>query len=98
MSIEISSKGNERYMNWFDAMEYCQSINIDGYGWRLPTKDELENMIDKHDLKPSFYWSSDDNNKNFAYGRKMVVEGTPFMGYYDKSFTGYVRPVRNIVK
>lgn len=57
---------------WATAKSYCQGLNLGGYssGWRLPTKKELETLVDRRTSNPSidlaafpntppnFFWSS----------------------------------------
>lgn len=31
---------------WAEAHKYCESLTVDGTGWRLPTKIELESIVD----------------------------------------------------
>jgi hypothetical protein len=31
---------------WSEAIAYCTGLNLDGSGWRLPTKDELVSIVD----------------------------------------------------
>ncbi len=57
-------------LNWQDAVEYCQELNLDGYNdWRLPSIKELQTLVDisRHapTIKEGFnninsnnYWSS----------------------------------------
>jgi len=60
----------DRY-NWNDAKAYCAALGLVGGGWRLPTKEELEGLVDKsagirtieHEAFPdtpdySGFWSS----------------------------------------
>ena len=45
MNFEIAPKEIEIQANWDDAKLYCFSLTIDGkVGWRLPTKDELNQI------------------------------------------------------
>jgi len=61
------------FMTWSAAQTHCAQLNIDGTGWRLPTKRELESLVDysrsDRALDPAFinigastyaedYWSS----------------------------------------
>ena len=53
--------------NWEDAKRYCNYVQIGGYSdWVLPSKDVLEDMIDKKDLFSSYrrnvdFWSSKEH-------------------------------------
>lgn len=40
----IGDSGNGR--TWNDAYTYCDTLNLSGTGWRLPTKDELWTLVD----------------------------------------------------
>jgi len=62
---------------WKDVNSYCEELSLDGMGWRVPTVEELESIVDKSQSSPTidrafrftasgFYWSStttdeDDN-------------------------------------
>jgi hypothetical protein len=45
--------GTEGY-RWVSAMAYCSSLNLGGFstGWRLPTKLELESLVDPRIAPP----------------------------------------------
>jgi len=94
--IEISPKSTETRLNWDDAKLYCFSLNIDGkIGWRLPTKDELNEIYEsENDFEKYWYWSSTETNGNYAWYQNMS-NGTQYYG--TKNFGGlYVRAVRSI--
>ena len=59
--------------NWEESITYCDGLNLDGGGWRLPNINELQTIIDDNRSNPSikkrfkyvdrateemFYWSS----------------------------------------
>ena len=36
--------------NWKQAKAYCKTLNFAGAGWHLPTKEELESLVDKSQM------------------------------------------------
>jgi len=44
----------DRTYNWADAQTYCQELNLGGFssGWRLPTRLELETLVDVRASSP----------------------------------------------
>ena len=61
--------GNIKFVNWSDAISYCDNLVLDGKSdWRLPSIEELVSIIDKGRVNPSIdptfhvtssvYWSS----------------------------------------
>ena len=62
---------------WEPALDYCENLELDGTGWRLPNMAELQSIVDftksrspvtfdafKHG-KGSYYWSS--TSLNYSY-------------------------------
>ena len=56
-------------VNWASAIDYCETLALDGGGWRLPNKKELLSLVDYAKYNPSIdavfnhttsysYWSS----------------------------------------
>ncbi len=76
MNFEIAPKSTEIQTNWEEARMYCFSLNIDGkIGWRLPTKEELNDIYEsENDFEEWYYWSSTESNgskawfQNFNFG------------------------------
>jgi hypothetical protein len=104
MNIEISPKEYERKLNWHDAMMYCQLLSIDGKNdWRLPTKDELNDVYDtkndiyhsENDFVRAYYWSSTEYDDNCARGQYFQPNGNQF-NHGKKTISFYVRAVRTI--
>ncbi len=104
---KISDYSNRR--NWYEALDYCSNLEIGGRkGWRLPTVDELETLVDSthnpalpeghpftgNELS-SRYWSSTPcaNNTDFAW---QVSFSSGHVSNGDKSNGSYyVRAVRS---
>jgi len=78
--------------NWKDAKKICAVM---GYGWRLPTREELHLMWLNRESIGGFaaanYWSSSENDSNYAW-RQSFNFG--FQNYLYKYVSNYVRAVR----
>ena len=65
--------------NWDEAQTYCNNLSLDGSGWRLPSIEELESIIDFGQKDPSVtnnvfqnmsgngYWSVTTQEDNSSY-------------------------------
>jgi hypothetical protein len=94
MNFEIAPKSTELRLSWDDAMLYCFSLEIDGkVGWRLPTKDELNEIYKSDNDFVGYYWSSTESNDNYAW-YQTFGNGSQFPNY--KSLNNYVRAARSI--
>lgn len=96
MNFEIAPKSTEIQTNWEEARMYCFSLNIDGkIGWRLPTKEELNEIYESvNDFEKAWYWSSTENNGNYAWDQFM---SNGYQASGNKNYgTFYVRAVRSI--
>ena len=60
LKFEIAPKETEIEAKWDAAMNYCQSLNLDGKtGWRLPTIEELSEIYESsNNFEKDWYWSS----------------------------------------
>ena len=67
-SIEIAQFDLPTTTTWYNAKRECKEL---GKGWRLPTKEELDEMYNNKDLIGNFvntnYWSSTEYNSNYAW-------------------------------
>ncbi|MFH1956913.1 MAG: DUF1566 domain-containing protein [bacterium] len=88
---------NNGELNWSSAMSWARDLVYNGYDdWRLPTKDELKQLYDYGKTyitySSSWYWSSSAHARtNFTW---YVYFGNGYVGYVNKTDSGYVRPVR----
>jgi hypothetical protein len=62
-NLEIAEFGFEGEMTWLEANKACNAL---GDGWRLPTKEELDNLYNHKEDIEGFadmpYWSSTEGN------------------------------------
>jgi len=85
-------------MNWQEAKDACNRL---GAGWRLPTKDELEQIYLQlgQKVKDNFYlyhyWSSTEFDYSVAWSYWFDY-GVNNYYYYDKNSTLGVRAVRDL--
>jgi len=82
-------------MTWQQATETAQSL---GPGWRLPTIREFEdvlypNMKKIPKISTAYYWSSTEFDIYYAWYFGFTNGDANY--YYNKSFTYYVRAVRD---
>ena len=79
------------------AAKLCYDLVLNGYSdWYLPSKDELNKLyLNRIAIggftNNFFYWSSSENDNDFAWG-EFFVDGAP--NDHDKDTTEYVRAVR----
>src|SRR4051812_8231707 len=53
--------------NWDDAKTYCQQLQLDGGGWRLPTCNELLTLVDPTQSSPALIDSTAFRNTPATY-------------------------------
>lgn len=94
IKLEWQDNPPEKPMSWHDAMEYARTL---GYGWRLPTKEELKDAYYNklEGFQSSNYWSSsmyaqDTNNAWYVD----FYNGGVYNFY--KTYYYYVRCLRDV--
>jgi hypothetical protein len=67
-SIEIAQYDLPTEVTWYNAKRECKEL---GKGWRLPTKNELDEMYNNKNLIGNFvntnYWSSTEYNSEYVW-------------------------------
>jgi hypothetical protein len=91
-SLEITRHDFDVKMTWDDAKKACAAL---GDGWRLPTKEELNEMYRHKDRIGGFaaadYWSSSEGSSANAW-HQYFASGNQYYG--SEYATYYVRAVR----
>jgi len=90
----IEYKNSLIQKNWFDAIKYCEQMNFNGRGWRLPSIAELDKianikMYGKHEDFPK-NWLSDNYPKNAVhYKGGAYFLKKPFLEIFSKTTEKY---------
>jgi len=94
-SIEIAEKDLPEMMTWDKAKAACEAL---GPGWRLPTKDELNNMQQNQDhigdFTESNYWSSTEYDASSVWTAYFVNKNISGTMLNMRSAEFHVRAVR----
>ncbi|MCC5814833.1 MAG: DUF1566 domain-containing protein [Leptospira sp.] len=81
--------------NWENAKFYCENLNLDGRSWKLPSRKELETLLNKSNStgNPSIdlgifpntvitgYWSSTDFYRDTAYTWRIGFGGSLIINF-----------------
>ncbi len=91
-------------MYWQVAIDYCESLSLDGGGWRLPNKNELISIVDYSVSHPSIYSEFENTTSGYYFSSTTDVDSIYYLWYVDfkygdvnshhKSYHKYVRCVR----
>jgi hypothetical protein len=91
-NLEIAAHDFPTQMTWSEAKSACAAL---GNGWRLPTKEELNELQNHKDeiggFAAAYYWSSSESIISYAWGQ-YFLNGNQYTNYKDYSY--YVRAVR----
>ncbi len=94
----LSPKDHCDSVNWYDALECCDDLNINGYDdWYLPNKEELNVLYCniKREFVENDYWSSTEYSSYYAWIQNFYGGGQDYSG---KNRTSYCcRAVRRLI-
>ncbi len=93
-----------KYTTWKGAVNYCKTLRLDGYKWRLPTRKELIAIVDYGKIDKSisdtfkhtigfFYWTSTSQSK-FQSNAWRVSFNSGYTNYSNKLGKSNVRCMR----
>jgi len=90
-AFEVYHEDLEGRFTWAEAKKACEAL---GEGWRLPTKNELNEMYKKRDVVGGFaffYWSSTEYDNSNAW---LQYFSNGFQNSFYKYYRNDVRAVR----
>ena len=92
--LEVANQDFPDEMTWTEAIRACSEL---GSGWRLPTKEELQEMYEKLHEKgqgnfKDVYWSSTADSSGYAWAFNFYDDSYLYCPYKDGSY--YVRAIR----
>jgi hypothetical protein len=68
-------------MTWSEATSYCQSLNWNGTGWRLPSMKELQTIVDKTKHGPAIDTTAFPSTPSSGFW-----SSSPVAGNYDDAW------------
>ena len=88
--------GDIKRATWSNAIDYCEELNLNGKGWRLPNINELESLVDYSRNGPSIdtifenIYFAPDPSRSYHYTDPKVKISYTFSDYW--SSTSHVNP------
>lgn len=102
--IVLSTASSQKDLCWNDAVEYCSSLELNGFSdWFLPSKEELEfirskiriiNEKSSYRFCEHYYWSSSVSGSHVWAQNFSEVDDDKDI--YVKSDVGCVRAIRSL--
>ncbi|MBM2837512.1 MAG: hypothetical protein HW415_137 [Deltaproteobacteria bacterium] len=81
---------NNKTRDWSNAMSYCDGLILAGYSdWRLPSKDELETLVDRSKSSPSIDTTFFPNTISSVYWSSTTYAGLTTNAWYVNFDYGY---------
>ena len=73
---------------WHDTLTYCQELNLNGRGWRLPNINELKSLIVDTQFAPSIdsKFEYTQNNSYWSSTRKKISPSTSWSEIWGVNF------------
>ena len=67
--------GDIKRLSWKNAIDYCENLNLDGGGWRLPNIRELTSILDNRCCRSfySFYYFWSSTNYSNSSGSSWAI-------------------------
>ncbi len=98
------NNNSAKFGTWESGVKYCKNLNLEGKGWRLPTRKELidivdystfENSIDKifQNTITFFYWTNTSHAK-FKSNAWRVSFNSGYSNYSNKQGNSNIRCTR----
>ena len=84
---------------WEDAANFCKDLVLGNLkGWRLPTKEEVSNLIDKSQSAPALPKGHPFVNLKYTYWTGTTLEDFSSDAYYVDLAKGFVNAYTKIIK
>lgn len=75
-------RGLSRATNWSKAQRYCDTIKLRGRNWRLPTRAELESLLDGGDAAPKINTSAFPRTAPQPYWTASDFRSAPYSAWF----------------
>lgn len=103
--LEWQHISSDELKDWSEAIDYCETLDLDGAGWRVPNINELNSIVDYSssdttlvndfkDVTGEYYWSSTSHVGVNRYAWGVDFSDAKQLSY-DKSSKHRVRCVRS---
>jgi len=68
--------------SWQDAQRYCSELALAGGGWRLPSKEELQSIVDDERDEPAIDLTAFPDAQPDVFWSSSSVDGSPELAWY----------------
>jgi len=106
-NLEWQDESDTQELDWYQALEYCGNLDLNGGGWRLPNINELHTIVSYGTINPSiignfkytkndYYWSSTTYSSNSENAFAISFSNASMSYFVKESYSIAVRCVREI--